>query len=242
MKITRDTLLGGAVAIAQPASGFRAGIDSLLLAASLPETGSALELGCGAGGALLPAMWRMSETQFTGLEIDAGMAGLARDNLAANGFQARGEIVEGDVAAMPAGWENKFDLVFSNPPFFAPGSITDPAPGKADAYLASVGLKDWISAALFALKPKGTFVMIHRAADLVAITSLLERRAGEIAILPVRSFPGADAKRVIVRARKGLRPGPARLLAGIALHEARGGGPTEVSRAVTGSGAALDWG
>ena len=48
MKTTRDTLLGGRVAIEQPADGFRAGTDSILLAASLPEVDLALEAGCGA--------------------------------------------------------------------------------------------------------------------------------------------------------------------------------------------------
>jgi len=94
---------------------------------------------------------------------------------------------------------------------------------------------------LFALRPKGTFLMIHRAAELARILSLLERQAGDICVLPIRSFSGADAKRVIVRARKGLRPGPMRLLAGIDLYKRKGGERTSLCKALTYDGARINW-
>ncbi|MBI3708303.1 MAG: methyltransferase [Proteobacteria bacterium] len=54
-RTTRDALLGGRVAFRQPAAGYRAAIDPVLLAASVPAAtkGRVLELGCGAGAALL---------------------------------------------------------------------------------------------------------------------------------------------------------------------------------------------
>ncbi|MEM9938814.1 MAG: methyltransferase [Pseudomonadota bacterium] len=242
-QITRDQFYSGRVTVFQPVKGFRAGTDSVLLAAALPPDlrGHVLEVGCGAGGALLPAMNRLPEAQFTGLERDPAVARLARKGLTENSFETRGKIVDGDARAIPADWENRFDLVFSNPPFFSEGAIQPPGEGKEAAYLESLPLKDWLSAMLFALRPKGTLTLIHRAADLARILSVIERRTGDITVLPVRSFPGADAKRVIVRARKGLRSGPMRLLSGIDLYQSKGGERAELMERVAGQGEGLDW-
>lgn len=242
MSVTTDTLLGGRVTLFQPEKGFRATTDSLLLAAALPEgRGEALELGCGCGGALLPAAYRLAGTAFTGLEIDAGAAALARRGVEANGFAGRVDIIDGDAAGLPGEWENRFDLVFANPPYFRSGEISPPGEGKAGAYLESLPLGGWISAMLFAARPRGMLVIIHRAAELPALMAALHRRAGEITVMPVRAHAGADAGRVIIRARKGLKPGPARLLAGIDLHECKGGPIGEPMLSVK-AGAGLDWG
>ena len=56
--LTQDGLLDGRVTLLQPEKGFRAGLDSVLLAAAVsgPEgPARALEIGCGAGAALLAA-------------------------------------------------------------------------------------------------------------------------------------------------------------------------------------------
>ena len=62
---TRDAFLGGRLSIAQPAHGFRAGLDSVLLGAAVGRAdGTLLDLGAGAGAAALvalshaPAAWR----------------------------------------------------------------------------------------------------------------------------------------------------------------------------------------
>ncbi|MEM7494179.1 MAG: methyltransferase [Pseudomonadota bacterium] len=240
---TVDDFLSGRVQVVQPVDGFRAGTDSVLLAASLPSNlqGEALDLGCGAGGALLPAAWRLPDAKFTGFEKNLPMAALATEGVAINNLEKRVRIVEGDVLHMPEDWENRFDLVFSNPPFFDAGSIQAPAKGKTDAYLQSASLKQWLSAMLFATRPKGTIVLVHRAAELARILSVLERRVGEITVLPIRSFPGEDAKRVLIKARKGLRSGSMRLLAGLDLYEQRGGQRSEILRDISSEGCGIDW-
>ncbi|MEL6665242.1 MAG: methyltransferase [Pseudomonadota bacterium] len=241
--VTCDDFYDGRLKLYQPAKGFRAGTDSLLLAASLDANlaGEALEIGCGAGGALLPAAFRLIKTRITGLEIDVDMAALARKGVEANDLISRVEIVEGSAANLDRTWQNKFDLVFSNPPFFETGTIQALGAGKEAAYLEDVPLKDWINAMLFALRPKGTFVMVHRAADLARILSVIERQCGEITVLPVHSYPGAEAKRVLVRARKALRSGPMRLLEPKYLYQSKGGERTDWALAMQRDGAGLDW-
>ena len=141
-EVTVDAFFGGRVTVLQPKTGFRAGTDSILLASALPEalTGQVLELGCGAGGAFFPAMSRLKHADFTGLEIDAEMATLARQSIKENGFDDRAKIVVGDVGRVNPDWQNQFDLVFSNPPFFEAGVIPAPGTGKDQAYLESVSL------------------------------------------------------------------------------------------------------
>lgn len=240
---TQDMFLGGAVKVFQPEAGFRAGLDSVLLAAALDSEshGEVLEMGCGAGGALLPAAWRLKKARFVGIEKDAGMANLARRGVTENDLTDRAGIIEGDAAALPSDFENRFDLVFSNPPFFEPGTIKSPGEGKTDAYLMSLPLEFWIKAMLFAARPKGTVLLIHRAAALTEILAALHRRAGEITVMPVRRSPGEEAKRVIIRARKALRPGPTRLLSGIDLYDGPGGARSEISQAIADRGEGLDW-
>jgi len=94
---------------------------------------------------------------------------------------------------------------------------------------------------LFALRPKGTFVMVHRAADLARILSVIERQTGEITVLPIHSYPGAEAKRVLVRARKGLRSGPMRLLEPRYLYDEKGGERRGWTLAMQRDGAEIDW-
>src|SRR5690606_2552027 len=136
--------LDGRLLIAQPARGYRAGMDAALLGAAC-EAGDGervLEAGCGVGAALLAAAWRRPGARFTGLERDAAMAGLARENAAANGLGERVEVLEGEVeVGFRALGLAPFDQVFSNPPFFDdPAALRGPAPAKAGAWMADAGL------------------------------------------------------------------------------------------------------
>ncbi len=59
--ITRDCMLDGSVAIAQPKSGFRVGTDAVFLAASVEvNRGRILDLGGGVGGVSLCLATRLN--------------------------------------------------------------------------------------------------------------------------------------------------------------------------------------
>ena len=214
--VRHDDFLGGRLRLAQPASGYRAGADAVMLAAACAARPgqSVLDLGCGAGAALLCLGVRVPGLVLAGIERDAAVADLARANAAAAGLEAR--IVTGDLSRMPAGLAGSFDHVIANPPFFAAGT---PSP---DAYRAvarheETPLPLWIDAGLRRLSPGGWLTVIHRAERLDALLSGLSGRAGDIAILPVAARAGLPAGRVIVAARKGAR-GPLRLLAPFVMH------------------------
>ena len=240
--VTHDRFLDGAVTVVQPAKGYRAGMDAVLLAASLAarEGESIAEAGCGAGAALLCAAHRLSACSFSGFERNAEALALARAGVAANACQQRVTLVGLDVGERPAELENRFDQSFCNPPFFERGAVRAPSPDRQAAYLADTPLKAWILFLHHITRPGGRMTMIHRAAALGELLELLGPRTGEIEILPVRPAPGAAAGRVIVRARKGLRRGPVTLYDGLALHDLAGG-PVSSRADDALRGGALEW-
>ena len=241
-EVTVDAFLDGRVRLRQPASGYRAGMDAVFLAASLdPDNGlSMAEAGCGAGAALLCAGARLEGARLTGFEREAHLAAMLEASAVDNGFGDRvcGEVH--DIRERPRELENVFDQSFSNPPFFDPRAIRAPAEGKAGAYLAEAPLKAWVLFLHHVTRPGGRITLIHRAAALAELMELLNPRAGEIEVLPIRPAPGLPAKRVLVRARKGLRRGDVRLHDGLALHETPGGAATPRATAVL-AGEALEW-
>jgi len=82
-----DQFLGGRLTVAQPKTGYRAGVDPVLLAASVPagRGESVLELGCGVGVASLCLAARVPGLKITGVEIQPDAAILAAQNAQHNG-------------------------------------------------------------------------------------------------------------------------------------------------------------
>ena len=80
--ITENEYLGGRIRIRQPQKGYRAGVDPVLLAASIPARSgqSVLELGLGVGTAALCLSARVAGLSLTGVEIQSDYAALAREN------------------------------------------------------------------------------------------------------------------------------------------------------------------
>lgn len=218
--LTEDGFLGGHVRLIQPRRGYRAATDPVFLAAAVPaRSGEAvLDLGCGAGAALICLGARVPGLQLTGLEQQAAYADLARRNVALNGLEAN--VLVGDVAAPPADLRmQSYDHVFSNPPFFAEGIGTAAGDaGRAAAHgEGSADLARFIDLGLRRLRRGGSLTLVHRVERLGDILTALAGRAGDVRILPLAPRPGRPAKRVIVRARKG-RAAPLQLLPPFEVH------------------------
>jgi tRNA1(Val) A37 N6-methylase TrmN6 len=226
LSLTDDAFLGGALSALQPARGFRAGIDSVLLAASVPaEPGARLiEPGMGAGIAALCLARRVEGAHVAGLEVDPALAALARRNAARNGMENRIIVLDGDVATPPPGLKRaSFDHAFANPPFHEDGSTLPAADESLDrARRGEPGLLSlWLNFCLDHVRDGGTVSVIQRAERLATILSVLEARAGALRLFPLWPRRGIAAKRIIVCARKGARA-PLALLPGLVLHEEDG--------------------
>ena len=204
----------------QPAKGYRAGIDPVLLAASVRalEGQSVLDLGCGTGAAMLCLGKRAPLLTLCGVEIQPHYAELCRKNATANGIEAH--IVTADLRALPQDVTARtFDHVITNPPYFERTSgKASPRVDRDIAFAGDTLLADWIDAATRRLKPKGWFSMIQKADRLPDVLRAIDSRLGDIAVYPVAGRTNRPADRFILRARKGAR-GPFKLHASIPLHE-----------------------
>ena len=82
-------------------------------------------------------------------------------------------------------------------------------------------LKDWVDCAFRSIIGQGSMTMIHRADMVDDILLAMGKRFGAIEIIPLWPKAGREAKRVIIRARKH-RQSPARISAGLVLHNEDG--------------------
>ena len=242
--ITEDWLLNGQVRFHQPAAGYRVAIDPVLLAAAVPAAAGdrALDFGSGTGAAALCVRHRVRDCAIVGLENDADMLALARQNASLNDATDRVTFVHGDAADPPAQFtDHMFDHVFSNPPYLEPSRADGRRAGHPQRDAAnleqSMSLAAWIAAMAAALKPKGRLTVIHRADRLDELLAELRRHAGEIVVFPLWPKLGHPAKRVVVSARSGVAT-PLRMAQGLVLHEASGA-YTQATRDVLEKGAPL---
>jgi tRNA1(Val) A37 N6-methylase TrmN6 len=223
--LTEDRLLGGRIRLRQPATGYRVAIDPVFLAAAVPAEPHqlVLDVGCGAGAAMLCLAARVPHSRLVGLEMQRDLVRLAGDNIILNGLEARASVMIGDLLHPPPRLSpGAFDHVMSNPPFHRRGHAETEAGAKSAATVeGNADLGDWVRFALAMVRSKGSVTFIHRADRIDALLGQLVGRAGEIVVFPL--WPGADkaASRILVRARKQVTA-PARLAAGLILHEPDG--------------------
>ena len=216
-----DAFLGGRLRLFQPKKGFRAGIDSVLLAASINARSgdSVLDVGTGAGAVLFCLMQRVHSLRAMGIEIQEEYYSLAVKNSEKNNFEAR--ILLGDFQSLESVLKSyNFDHIFFNPPYYSEGAYKKS--GNSSRELASVEtpglLKKILKFALKRCKPYGFITLINRPANLGRILSVLEKGAGDIKILPILSSRRDPTFRVIIRARKAAK-GETKLLEGLNLFQ-----------------------
>lgn len=215
--VTEDAFLGGRVRLLQPRVGYRAGIDPVLLAASVPARPGdrILDLGCGVGAAALCLAARVPGVILTGVEVQPDYASLA----ARNGGGTF-EVVTADLSDLPRALrQRQFDHVIANPPYFDRAASRAAADaGRERALGEATPLAEWIRVAAKRLAPKGLAHFIHRVERLPEILAAMTPVLGSIEVLPLAPRAGRRAERVIVRGRKNGRAA-FHLHAPLVLHE-----------------------
>ena len=226
-----DGFLGSRLQILQPLKGYRAGIDAVLLAASIPARAGeqVLEAGAGVGVASLCLASRVPGVEVTGLELQEELVPIARENARRNALQSRVSFIEGDIGSpvrdlVVAGIEpQSFDHVFANPPFYDPSAHSaSPDASKSQSHLTlGSDLEDWVRFACTMVKPKGTVSFVHRTDALATLLSALQGRVGGIEIFPLWPAAGKSASRIILRGKRGSNS-PLVMRPGLVLHGANG--------------------
>ena len=236
--ITRDCMLDGTVAIAQPKSGFRVGTDAVFLAASVGvNRGRILDLGAGVGGVSLCLATRLNKVQITAVELDPVLVALAQKNIVTNGFDDRLRVLTGDIQALPPVLGSSFDHVISNPPYhFATGTKSQNR-RRALAHMGDgLTLDDWVKAAMWAAKPRGRISFICRADRAGELVNLfVNAGASETLQFPLWPRPMVPAGRVIIQVRKSVM-GPGAILPGLVVHNDDGSFTDAASRIMKGHG------
>lgn len=216
-ELSRDAFLGGRVQLWQPVTGYRAGVDPVLLAASVPAHAgqTVLDLGCGVGAAALCLGARVPGLTLTGVEIQPEYADLARRN--GHGML---EVITCDLTDMPLELrQRQFDHVLANPPYFkASARRAAQDAGREAALGEATPLRDWVRIAAKRLAPKGLAHFIHRVERLPDLLTAMHATLGSVEVLPLSPRIGRAAELVIVRARKSGRAA-FRLHAPLILHE-----------------------
>jgi tRNA1Val (adenine37-N6)-methyltransferase len=203
----------------QPASGYRAGIDPVFLAAACPRRRGSRCLSSAAEWVWpLCLAARVPGLSITGVERQADYADLARRN--AEAANAGFEIVTADLAALPPALRQRaFDQVIANPPYYRAGAGTAAEDAGREAALrektSAVGL------GFGRLRPVEARGLADDDPDGGASARDARRaRRARFDICAAAPVPPRSraAGRVILRARKGGRA-PFRLLAPLLLHE-----------------------
>ena len=229
-----DTFLDGKVSVRQTGAGFRSGLDAVMLAAAVPADAgqSALELGAGTGTASLCLAARIPGLAIAGVERDESLAALARENAAANCSGCT--FVTADIFALPPHLKREFDQVFCNPPFHGDGQVS-PDAARAAALMDEGKMGGWLSLGLQRTVSGGYFTAILRADRLNEALAAMPDKG--LCVFPLWPRQGAQAKRVILQARKGSRAAFS-LLPGLILHRDDGSWTSEAD-AVLRRGSAL---
>jgi tRNA1(Val) A37 N6-methylase TrmN6 len=249
---TIDAFHRGRFLLVQPkGGGHRAGLDAMVLAASVPGgfAGRLADFGAGAGAAGLAVLSRVDDAATATLvEQSPEMADFARLTLeqpANAALAGRVAILVADVALAGGAREaagltpGSFDFVVMNPPFNAPADRASPDGLKRQAHVMADGLFErWMRSAAAVLRPKGRVAVIARPASLAALLAAISGRFGGAEIVPVHARADEPAIRLVLRARRGSRGGLS-LRPPLVLHRESGHGFTERADAINNGKASL---
>lgn len=114
---TLDSFYHGQILVLQKKKGYRFSVDAPILADFIQteEDEELLEIGGGCG--IISLLLSLKPCKHINcLEIQPSLADLARRNVALNRLEDKITVIEGDIRLYQP--EKKFDVVFTNPPFF----------------------------------------------------------------------------------------------------------------------------
>ena len=181
---TLDTFLGGRLQIIQKKRGYRFSIDTVLLSQFIRIRKGEKTIDLGTGCGILPLL--LSQTtnahSFVGVEIQEGLAELAKRNILLNQLQNRITILHKDLRTLRHHFlPGSFQVVFSNPPYreFLTGRLNPSAEKAIARHEIHGSLDDLVTMASYLLPPKGRCYLIYPASRAVDLFVTLRKRSLE---------------------------------------------------------------
>jgi len=174
---TLDTFFDRRIQILQKKRGYRFSVDAILLAqfSKIRKNEKVIDLGTGCGILPLLLSHQTKAHSFVGVEIQEGLAELAKRNVLLNRLEDRISILQNDFRKLKTIFPpESFDVVLSNPPYrkYRTGRM-NPTQEKAIARHELQGtLEDLASIASYLLPPKGRCYLIFpalRTVDLLIV-------------------------------------------------------------------------
>ncbi|MGI5840061.1 MAG: tRNA1(Val) (adenine(37)-N6)-methyltransferase [bacterium] len=203
-----DCLIDERLKIIQNPQTFRFSADAVLLArfVTVKPGDIVCDLGTGTGVIPLLLSQRTRAAKLYGLEIQAGMADMARRSVIINGLTDRISIDTGDLREAVARYgSSRFDAVVSNPPYYAAcfGRLNASDALTLARHEVACTLEDVVKAAARITKSRGRAAFIHKPHRLVDLIVLLRANRLEPKRLQVvYARPGRKPAFVLVEAVK----------------------------------------
>ena len=224
--------------------GFSYGVDAVLLAAfASGDTGakpikSRLKMrvaDLGTGNGIIPFILahKIPLSEVVGFEKNPVSLGRAERGCAMNKLENRISFVLAEISELE-GYENSFDTVVTNPPYFRRGSgIPNEDESKFIArHETTASIVEFAKCASRILKPGGDFYMIHRPSRLPDISEALRAAALEPKELQlVVPSSGEPANLVLIHAVAGAKP-DLKMLPEIAVYNPDGADYTDLIKRI----------
>lgn len=206
---TTESLYGGRLKIIQKRRGYRYTIDSVLLAGFVEPKAADRVLELGAGSAVISLLLAYCHRgiRITAVEIQGGLADMARRSVSLNHLDDRVRILQGDLRQASGFLESQaWDVAVFNPPYRKMGSgRVNPLEQKALARHEIAGsVADFLGAASHALKPAGRACLIYPCSRMVeAVHRMRVLKVEPKRIRMVHSKPGSRGEFVLAEGVKG---------------------------------------
>lgn len=208
----RDELWPGGPIFIRDNEAFRLGTDSVLLSsfALKGRAERACDLGCGTGIIAVLLAWNDPALMMDGIELQPEWADIARENAKLCRLDGRINIINGDLRRyrdfMEAG---TYDLVVSNPPYYAEGrgksSGCDSTAAAREERTCTIS--DVCTAASFLTRWGGRFALVHKPERLAEIICTLKENGLEPKRLRFVQYKAASAPNlVLIESRRGGNP------------------------------------
>lgn len=156
-------------------SGMKVGTDGVLLgtwAHAGNNTSKILDIGTGCGLISIIMAQRNPYAEIHGIEIDSGAVEEATENVSASPWYNRIKIIQSDILKYDT--EKKYDIIVSNPPFFANSLISPDGARTLARHCASLPLDKLFESVSKLLEVEGKFSFIFPADRITEIESSIE--------------------------------------------------------------------